>query len=84
VPNNISVNRNGRKEKTMQTNGTGPKNEFEALAQEERSSLLGEFVFFLKENKKWWLLPILLVISVLTLLTIFAGSGAAPLIYTLF
>lgn len=68
----------------MQTKPTDRKNSFEALAQERRPSLLGEFFFFLKNNKKWWLLPILLLIAVLALLTIFAGTGAAPLIYTLF
>jgi hypothetical protein len=68
----------------MQTNARDPKSEFETQAQEKRPSLLREFVFFLKENKKWWLVPILLVISALALLTFFAGSGAAPFIYTLF
>jgi Family of unknown function (DUF5989) len=68
----------------MKETSTDPKTDFEALAQEKRPSMLNEFVFFLKENKKWWLIPILLVISLLTLLTFFAGTGAAPFIYTLF
>jgi hypothetical protein len=68
----------------MDKTSTEPKTDFEALAQEKRPSLLSEFVFFLKENKKWWLIPILLVISFLALLTFFAGTGAAPFIYTLF
>lgn len=40
---------------------------------------------FLRERKKFWLLPlilILLVFGVLTILT--AGSAIAPFIYTLF
>jgi competence protein ComGC len=44
-----------------------------------------EFWGFLKERKKFWLLPIVIVvllIGVLVLLT--SGSAAAPFIYTLF
>lgn len=54
------------------------------LAQERRQTLLGEFWGFLSHNKKWWLLPILLVIFVLGLLVFLGGSGAAPFVYTLF
>ena len=49
-----------------------------------RSSLLAEFVDFLKHNKKWWLLPIVAALVAVGVL-IAAGSGAAaPFIYTLF
>jgi hypothetical protein len=57
---------------------------FEAAAHERRTSTLGEFIVFLKQNKKWWLIPILVAISILALLSYFAGTGAAPFIYTLF
>jgi hypothetical protein len=57
---------------------------FENAAREPRTSTLGEFIVFLKQNKKWWLIPILIVISLLALLTFFAGTGAAPFIYTVF
>jgi hypothetical protein len=46
--------------------------------------LLAELWGFLKENRKWWLLPILAVLLALSLLTLLAGTGAAPFIYTLF
>src|SRR5580700_3139905 len=81
VRSSIFVN---RKEDDMDKTSTEQKTEFEALAQEKRPSLLSEFVFFVKDNKKWWLIPILLVIAFLALLTFFAGTGAAPFIYTLF
>jgi hypothetical protein len=58
--------------------------EFERLAKERRSSLLGEFWDFLKHNKKWWLLPIVLVLLLLGLLILLAGTSAAPFIYTIF
>jgi len=58
--------------------------EVERLARERRTSLIGEFWLFLKHNKKWWLLPILLVLLVMGALVMIGGSGMAPWIYTLF
>ena len=57
---------------------------FEDLAGTKRSGLLAEFWEFLKHNKKWWLLPILIVIGVLGLLVFLAGTGLAPFLYPLF
>jgi hypothetical protein len=54
------------------------------LAQARRQSLPAEFWEFLRENKKWWLLPILLVMLILGALVFLGGSGAAPFVYTLF
>ena len=45
-------------------------------------SLLGEFWEFLRHNKKWWLLPILIVLLLFGLLIFLSGTGAAPFIYT--
>ncbi len=39
---------------------------------------------FLRDNKKWWLLPILAVLLLFALLGVLAGTGAAPFIYTMF
>jgi len=48
-------------------------------------SFLKELWAFLRVRKKFWLLPILLVMLVLGALLIFAqGSVVAPFIYTLF
>ena len=41
-----------------------------------RPSLLSEFWLFLKENKKWWLLPILLVVLLLGALVFLSGTPA--------
>jgi len=38
----------------------------------------------LKENRKWWLVPILVVFLPLGVLLILGGTSAAPFIYTLF
>jgi hypothetical protein len=54
------------------------------IAKERRQSLVSEFWDFLKHNKKWWLLPIVLVVLLLGALVFLGGSGAAPFVYTLF
>jgi hypothetical protein len=59
--------------------------ELEQVAHEETGdSLLGEFWYFLAHNKKWWLLPILVLLLGLALLIGLGGTAAAPFIYTLF
>ena len=48
-------------------------------------SLLGEFTLFLKQNKKLWLLPIVITLVLLGAILVFAQSSAlAPFIYTVF
>jgi Family of unknown function (DUF5989) len=40
---------------------------------------------FMRARKKWWLLPLILVMLVIGALLVFAqGSALAPLIYTVF
>jgi hypothetical protein len=46
--------------------------------------LYKEFFLFLKENKKWWLIPILLVLALMGVLVALSGSAVAPFIYPLF
>ncbi|MEE8129320.1 MAG: DUF5989 family protein [Vicinamibacterales bacterium] len=47
--------------------------------------VLGEFWEFLRFNKKYWLLPIVLMLVLVGLLLVLAqGSAVAPFIYTLF
>ena len=62
------------------------RTEFEQFADEPRIGLAAEFWEFLKHNKKWWLLPILLVFLVLGVLVLLTSSAPAalPFIYTLF
>jgi competence protein ComGC len=50
---------------------------------------MGEFVAelwaFMKERKKFWLLPIILVLMLFSVLIVFTqGSALAPFVYTLF
>ena len=58
--------------------------DFERESQEADISFLAEFVLFLKENKKWWMAPILLVFGGLAVVAILSSTAAAPFIYSLF
>ena len=68
----------------MPQDNDSQKTVFEKLGQEQQLSLFQEFVLFITENKKWWLIPILVVFSVVGVLAALASTGAAPFIYTLF
>jgi hypothetical protein len=58
--------------------------EFVQANKEKQLNLVQEFVLFVMENKKWWLIPILVVFALVGLLVVLGSSGAAPFIYTLF
>lgn len=46
---------------------------------------LKELWLFLRERKKYWLLPMVIVLGLISLLLIFGSSSAvAPFVYTLF
>ena len=48
-------------------------------------SFLKELWAYMKVRKKWWLLPIVLVMVAVGALLVFAqGSALAPFIYTIF
>ncbi len=48
-------------------------------------SFIKEFYDFLKERKKYWLIPIILVLGFFGILIVLSqGSAVAPFIYTIF
>ena len=50
-----------------------------------RLELFGEVWLFFKQNRNWWLFPIVGILLALGGLFVFAGSSAlAPFIYTIF
>ncbi len=57
--------------------------EFSQLAEASTVSLIAEFWDFLRYNKKWWLTPIILVLSLIALLAIWGGSSITPFVYPL-
>lgn len=50
-----------------------------------RSSIVRELWAYMRVRKKWWLLPLVLVLLLVGLLiTLAQGSALAPFIYTVF
>lgn len=50
-----------------------------------RSSLARELWAFMRARKKWWLVPLILLLFLIGSLLVFAqGSVLAPFIYTIF
>jgi competence protein ComGC len=48
-------------------------------------STLKEFLGFLHREKKWWLIPMVIILAILAVLIIFAQSSAiAPFLYPFF
>jgi len=59
-------------------------NDFAREAETATPSFFREFGDFLRQNKKWWLLPIVVVLVLFGALLVLSSSVAAPFIYTLF
>ena len=55
-----------------------------AAANQSNMGFMAELWGFLMENRKWWMLPILILLLVFGLLVLLSGTGLAPFIYTLF
>jgi hypothetical protein len=48
-------------------------------------SLVAQLWAFMRERKKWWLLPVIMVMLLVgSLLVLAQGSALAPFIYTIF
>jgi Family of unknown function (DUF5989) len=58
--------------------------EFERQAEESQPGILVEFVHFLRYNKKWWLIPILVTLALLGVLVFLSSTTALPWIYAIF
>ena len=58
--------------------------DFERSASKRQGNLAGEVWSFLRENKKWWLLPLIVVLVLVGALIVLSTTAVAPFIYTLF
>ncbi|WP_176011560.1 DUF5989 family protein [Victivallis sp. Marseille-Q1083] len=56
--------------------------EFERL--EHHGTVVGELWELIRENKKYWLIPLLVILLLLGLLIFLGSTGAGPFLYTLF
>ncbi len=53
--------------------------------QPQNQGILSDLWHFMKENKKWWLLPIVIALLLVSALIIFGQSSAvSPFVYALF
>ncbi len=57
---------------------------FARKAAAKQTGFLHEFWLFLRENKKWWLTPLLVILLAFGVLVVLGGTAIAPFIYTLF
>ncbi len=55
-----------------------------AASANSRGGFFVELWSFLKSNKKWWLLPIIITFLILATLVFLSSTGLAPFIYALF
>jgi hypothetical protein len=55
-----------------------------AASEGQKTGMVSEFLYFLKTSKKWWLLPIVVILVAFGILVFLSGTAAAPFIYTLF
>jgi hypothetical protein len=60
------------------------KKTFEQAQQEKQAGILKEFFLFLRYNKKYWMIPIVITLLALAVLVLLGGTAIAPFIYTLF
>ena len=59
-------------------------NSFAESSEGKQANLISEFIEFIAQNKKFWMIPILIALLGLGLLVVLGGTSAAPFIYTLF
>ena len=57
---------------------------FDEIEKGANRGLLEELWKMLMENKKYWMIPIILTLLLFGLLVILGSSSSAPFIYTLF
>ena len=60
------------------------RTEFEKSGREKESGLMGEFLGMMKQNKKYWLIPLIAILALFGVFVILGSTAAAPFIYTLF
>ena len=63
---------------------TDQNQSFQEATKGSKQGLLSEFLGFMKDNAKWWLIPFLIVFGLLGLVLVLGSTGAAPFIYTMF
>jgi hypothetical protein len=74
-----------RKSDDTPASASGPGHDFEQTARNARErSIVLELWAWIRESKKYWLVPIVVALLLVGLLVFLSGTAAAPFIYTLF
>ena len=60
------------------------RTEFEKSGGQKDIGLFGEFIGLMKQNKKYWLIPLVIILLIFGVLIFLGTTAAAPFIYTLF
>jgi hypothetical protein len=58
--------------------------DFARHGEAERTGFVSDFIYLLRQNRKWWMLPLIAVLLAFGVLMVLSSTGAAPFIYTLF
>ncbi|HHX28598.1 MAG TPA: hypothetical protein GX716_06245 [Firmicutes bacterium] len=62
-----------------------PLNDMDIPEDEANVSLVREFLWFVRDNKKWWLVPMIVMFLLLAVVVVLGTNPAiAPFIYSLF
>ncbi|MEN8162013.1 MAG: DUF5989 family protein [Myxococcota bacterium] len=61
-----------------------PRSMEERAQRARQGGPLGEFAYFLRRSRKWWMTPILVLLLMVGTLLVMAGTSVGPLIYALF
>lgn len=80
----MAKQRSSDREHTSDGNQESPEQRFAREAERKPPSIVREFCEFLWNEKKWWLLPIVIALLAIGLLITLSGTSVAPFIYTVF
>jgi Family of unknown function (DUF5989) len=71
-------------DKQSDSPATKGSSKFSQQAGGSQTGIFREYFAFLRHNKKWWLVPIVLTLLLVGVLVVLSTTAAAPFIYTLF
>jgi hypothetical protein len=55
-----------------------------ARAEQPAPGFFKEFLLYLRESRKWWLIPLVIILLLASALVLLSGSAVGPFIYPLF
>lgn len=61
-----------------------PERELAELADQQSPGIVREFIDSLRTSKKWWLAPVIVLLLILGVFVLLAGTPIGPFLYTLF